>query len=114
VVEAEHRGQVQQIQAVGADFLELALGGRNLMIKEISVTENTGPEAGQIDGRSPEIPEIEVAYRTAHRALEGIIAAQAGHMDFAPEAGLHRDQVLSQFPLMIREAEIAAWPTRVR
>jgi ribosomal protein S18 acetylase RimI-like enzyme len=71
------------------------------------VTDNTGPDAGLIDGRLPEMPEIEVAYRTAHRALEGIIAAQADHMDFAPEAALHLDQVLSQFPFMVREAEMA-------
>src|SRR5258708_15469471 len=53
--------------------------------------------------RIPEIPEIEQAYRAAHRALEAIMPESFG---FLPEADLYDSQVLSQFPLLVDEAAL--------
>ena len=53
--------------------------------------------------RIPEIPEIEEAYRAAHRALEGIMPESFG---FQPEADLYCSGVLSQFPLLVDEAAL--------
>lgn len=50
----------------------------------------------------PEIPDIEAAYRSAHRALEGILDDGFG---FVPEADLDANGVFSQFPLIAEEAD---------
>jgi ribosomal protein S18 acetylase RimI-like enzyme len=55
------------------------------------------------DYRIPEIPEIEQAYRAAHRALEAIMPESFG---FLPEADLECGDVLSQFPLLVDEAAL--------
>jgi ribosomal protein S18 acetylase RimI-like enzyme len=54
--------------------------------------------------RLPETPDIEKAYRAAHRALETI--APSG-FSFVPEADLELSEVISQFPYMVEEAEMA-------
>jgi ribosomal protein S18 acetylase RimI-like enzyme len=53
----------------------------------------------------PEVPEIEDAYRAAHRALEAVIGDRRL---VAPEKRLHLIEVLSQFPELVREADMAA------
>jgi len=55
------------------------------------------------DYRIPEIPEIEQAYRGAHRALETIMPESFG---FLPEADLECGSVLSQLPLLVDEAAL--------
>ena len=55
------------------------------------------------DYRIPEIPQIEQAYRGAHRALETIMPESFG---FLPEADLECSDVLSQFPLLVGEAAL--------
>ena len=55
------------------------------------------------DYRIPEIPEIEQAYRGAHRALETIMPESFG---FLPEADLECNDMLSQFPLLVDEAAL--------
>ncbi len=57
------------------------------------------------DYRFPEVPELEGAYRTAHRALEGIIPRRE-HC-YAPEEDLPAFEVFSQFSFMVREAAMA-------
>lgn len=58
------------------------------------------------DYEFPEAAEVEKAYRAAHRALEGIL--HPGNFAFAPEADLPVPEVLSQFPALVREAEVVA------
>ena len=55
------------------------------------------------DYRIPQIPEIEQAYRAAHRALEAIMPESFA---FVPEADLECLEVLSQFPLLVDEAAL--------
>jgi ribosomal protein S18 acetylase RimI-like enzyme len=55
------------------------------------------------DYRLPETPDIEEAYRSAHRALETI--APPGFV-FAPESDLESSEVISQFPSMVEQAEM--------
>ena len=69
------------------------------------MTENTSPEAERIDSRFPEVPAIEAAYRAAHRALEGVIPGGPGN--FVPEDGLDVTEVISQFPYVVQQAEMA-------
>jgi ribosomal protein S18 acetylase RimI-like enzyme len=56
------------------------------------------------DYQFPRAPQIERAYRAAHRALEGIVSP--GY-SFAPEEDLPITDVISQFGSMVREAELA-------
>lgn len=53
--------------------------------------------------RIPRTPEIEEAYRAAHRALEAIMPETFG---FLPEADLWCEGVLAQFPLLVDEAAL--------
>ena len=53
----------------------------------------------------PKAPEIEEAWRVAHRSLEGIAPPGFG---FAREKDLLVTEVISQFPQMVREAQIAS------
>lgn len=56
------------------------------------------------DYEFPQAPEIEKAYRAAHRALEGIVSS--GY-SFDPIEGLPVTEVISQFRSLVREAEMA-------
>ncbi|WP_329250455.1 hypothetical protein OG417_05085 [Actinoallomurus sp. NBC_01490] len=55
------------------------------------------------DYQFPQAPQIERAYRAAHRALEGIVSPS---FSFVPEEDLPITDVISQFGSMVQEAEL--------
>jgi ribosomal protein S18 acetylase RimI-like enzyme len=57
------------------------------------------------DYEFPEVPEVESAYRAAHRALENIVSASEWRFNYMPESGLEFPEVVGQFPAMVQEAE---------
>jgi ribosomal protein S18 acetylase RimI-like enzyme len=56
------------------------------------------------DNQFPEVPDIEQAYRAAHRALEAIMPES---FSFVPEADLDGTDVILQFPVLVDEAALA-------
>ncbi len=55
------------------------------------------------DYQFPQVPEVENAYRTAHRALEDIVFRGS----FVREEELSVTEVISQFRFLVQEAEVA-------
>jgi len=54
----------------------------------------------------PRVPQVESAYRAAHRALEDIVSASEWRFNYAPQSELEFTEVVGQFPSMVQETDM--------